>query len=299
MALLRPEIRNPHLDDLEVDYLYHFFLDSGMDLKRMFGDVKFVCMGGSGARARGFAEKAAQELEIEIPEGGLQPIGKTERFELYKIGPVISVSHGMGMPSASINVNEVAKLLDYAGCEDVKFIRIGTSGGIGVEPGTVVITDEALNGELKPVYESIQLGNRREYPTQLDTALTNEIFDCRGAILAVIGKTIGADGFYEEQGRLDGALRPEYTEVEKMTFLDRAHAAGVRNFEMEAPLIASFFRRAGLAAAVVNTTLLNRLEGDQVTSTPEQLGEFSDRAQQVVINYLRKKLKEVTQAAQQ
>ena len=37
----------------------------------------------------------------------------------------------MGMPSLSILLHELAKLLHYAKVEDPVFIRLGTSGGIG------------------------------------------------------------------------------------------------------------------------------------------------------------------------
>lgn len=39
--------------------------------------------------------------------------------------------HGMGIPSLSIVFHEVLKLLYHAGSTDVKFFRIGTSGGLG------------------------------------------------------------------------------------------------------------------------------------------------------------------------
>ena len=39
--------------------------------------------------------------------------------------------HGIGVPSLSVMLNELLKLLHYAECEDVLFIRIGTSGGLG------------------------------------------------------------------------------------------------------------------------------------------------------------------------
>lgn len=106
-----PGARNPHLDELETDFLYHLGLDTSMDLKGMFGDVKYVCMGGSPVRAEDFANKAAAELGFEVPAGGAQPIGKTERCSLFKVGPVISVSHGMGMPSMLIFLHELAKLM--------------------------------------------------------------------------------------------------------------------------------------------------------------------------------------------
>lgn len=45
---------------------------------------------------------------------------------------VIKFQHGMGVPSMSVMLHEVFKLLTYAQCgKDVKFFRLGTSGGIG------------------------------------------------------------------------------------------------------------------------------------------------------------------------
>lgn len=58
----------------------------------------------------------------------------------------------MGCPSLSIMLNETIKLLHYAGAKDVTFIRLGTCGGIGVGPGTVIISTGALNGALQPVH---------------------------------------------------------------------------------------------------------------------------------------------------
>ena len=54
---------------------------------------------------------------------------------MFKLGPVLTLNHGMGFGSASIALHEVAKLLRYAGATDYDFIRMGTSGGLGVEPG--------------------------------------------------------------------------------------------------------------------------------------------------------------------
>lgn len=45
----------------------------------------------------------------------------------------------MGVPSLSIMLNEMFKLLHYADVTDVTFIRIGTSGGVGIDPGTVIM----------------------------------------------------------------------------------------------------------------------------------------------------------------
>ena len=143
------KVDNPNLKDLEGDdYLYHLGLNPAEDdLQRFFHDVKFVCMGGSVGRMEEFAQSVADELgeheSVAIPYG-MRPsaIGKTDRYSMFKVGPVLISSHGMGQPSMSILLHEVAKLLDYAGAVDPVFIRLGTSGGLGVKPGTVVVTNE-------------------------------------------------------------------------------------------------------------------------------------------------------------
>lgn len=61
----------------------------------------------------------------------------------------------MGVPSLGILLHEMIKLMYHAKCKDPIFIRIGTCGGIGLEPGTVVITDDAVDGLLQSSYEVV------------------------------------------------------------------------------------------------------------------------------------------------
>ncbi len=42
---------------------------------------------------------------------------------MFKVGPVLSISHGMGVPSLSILLHEVLKLLAHAGAKDPIFFR--------------------------------------------------------------------------------------------------------------------------------------------------------------------------------
>ena len=282
--------RNPYLSSLETDHLYHLGLHTGMKLREIFGDTRFVCMGGSPDRAAGFARLVAKELDIRFPGGYIRPLGKTERFVLFKVGPVISASHGMGMPSTLILLHELTKLLDYAGCEDPIYLRIGTSGGVGVEPGTVVVSSGTVNGELEPWFDLVELGNRRRYPTQVDNRLTHQLLACAHDLPVTSGLTMGTDDFYEGQGRLDGALEPGYTDDDKLTFLQKAYKAGVRNIEMESTAIAAFCNRANIRAGILCTALLNRLKGDQIESTPDELQEYSLRAARTGLEFIRRSL---------
>ena len=60
------------------------------------------------------------------------------------------------------------KLVDHAGIdrEKVHFIRLGTSGGIGCDPGTIVVSNTAMNGEMKNVFRSVECGKVVELPAK-------------------------------------------------------------------------------------------------------------------------------------
>ena len=45
----------------------------------------------------------------------------------------LDLQHGIGTPSLVVIMHEVFKLLHYAEAEEVKFFRIGTSGGLGTD----------------------------------------------------------------------------------------------------------------------------------------------------------------------
>lgn len=66
----------------------------------------------------------------------------------------------MGVPSVSILLHEIIKLMYHARVKDPIFFRIGTCGGIGIEGGTVVISDGAVDGMLKDYYEVV---SRKKY----------------------------------------------------------------------------------------------------------------------------------------
>ena len=106
----------------------------------------------------------------------------------------------------------------------------------------------------------------------------------------VEGKTIATNEFFLEQFRLDGAIRLETAQT-KQEFLEWLHANGVRNIEMEGAMLAAYLNSWGFSSfAMICAVLLNRLEGDQVTSTPEQLHSFSEHSGDVLFAYLQRRL---------
>lgn len=191
-------------------------------------------------------------------------------------------------PSISILLHETAKLLKYAGA-DCLWIRIGTCGGLGVEPGTCIVTTEALNGALEPWHETIVLGERVRRPTRFSAELNRKLLvACEDAGLgeARLGRTMCCDDFYEGQARLDGALC-DYDADASGAFLRRArHGAGAVNIEMESLQLGAFTGRVGVQASVIAVSLLDRLEGDQVTDDLGLLKEWEARPMRVVQRYI-------------
>ncbi|XP_023333543.1 uridine phosphorylase 1 [Eurytemora carolleeae] len=249
------KLMNPHIQEMEEDVLYHLALGSGShDLRQMFGDVRFVCMGGTPHRMQSFAEYMVKELGYILPTG----------TDLVDIS---ARSH---------------RLLTF------QLIRIGTCGGIGLPPGSVVVTEEAFDGQLRPVLDTIILGKVVSRPCKLDQNLADKLTsmsDPEDEFKTVKGKTISTDDFYEGQGRLDGAIC-EYTEKDKMAYLNHVSDNGVVNMEMEATVFAAMTHMAGIRAAVVCVTLLDRLKGDQVLTPKEELIAWQERPQKIVARFI-------------
>nr|ACO14582.1 Uridine phosphorylase 1 [Caligus clemensi] len=285
---------NAQLDFLPEDNLYHLGLSfTKEELKDNFGDVRFVCMGGTEHRMEGFAHYIFKELGIKLPIGScLENLSKrSHRYAMYKVGPVISISHGMGVPSMSIMMNEIIKLLHYAGAKDLIFIRIGTSGGIGHDPGTVVVTRQPVNPDLSTDYTLTTLGKVRRFPSPLDQDLARELIDAARQIglRVVSGDTLCCHDFYEGQGRLDGPFC-DYAENDKMEYLSWLHQSGVSNIEMESVAFGAITHRAGIRGAIVCTTLLNRLNGDQLTTNKTDLENWRLNPQRVVAAFIKRTL---------
>ncbi|KAK9681246.1 Phosphorylase superfamily [Popillia japonica] len=289
------KLRNPHIELMDQDILYHLALGSeSHDLVEMFGDVKFVCMGGTPKRMYDFAQYIMKEIGHKLPTGTcLSDISQySYRYSMYKIGPVLSVSHGMGVPSISILLHEMIKLMFHAKAKDPIFFRIGTCGGIGVEGGTVVISEDAVDSLERNYYEVPILGQLVRRPAKLDKRIIRELKSLASSedpYETVIGKTMCASDFYEEQGRLDGAFC-EYTEQDKLEFLNKLRKAGIVNIEMECVPFAALTHHAGIKAAIVCVALLDRLKGDQVSTPKEVLNEYQARPQKLVARYIKRYL---------
>lgn len=80
------------------------------------------------------------------------------QWQLSKI-KYIFPQHGMGVPSMTILLQEIIKMLFYAKAKDPIFFRIGTCGGLKIPAGSVVISSWALNGTMEKSYNLVSNGN--------------------------------------------------------------------------------------------------------------------------------------------
>lgn len=278
------------LDGTHEDVYYHFGIASSDPILDGLRDVRAVIMAGSGGRIKEFAQRWSALC------GGSEIVAfpKEDRFVTRYTGGVLFASHGMGMPSASIALQELMRLVfflkggDPEAMADVFWCRVGTSGGVGLPGGTVVVSSEGLMADLKP-YRLLR-GGEGEYwfdghfPPDTYNAIiaANEHTDFE----VVSGKTVAGNEFFLEQFRLDGAVCFETAES-KMAWLNWLDQNGVRNIEMEGAMLAGYLNHWGFPKfAMICCTLLNRLEGDQVTATPEQLHKFSEDSGVALFNYL-------------
>lgn len=136
------------------------------------------------------------------------------------------------------------------------------------------------------------LGETVHRPAKLDKKLARELKSLASPddpYDTFIGKTQCTNDFYEGQGRLDGAFC-EFSEADKMAYLQKLRDNGVINIEMESTIFAALTHHAGIKAAVVCVAMLNRLNGDQVNAPKEVMHEWQQRPQILVSRYIRKVL---------
>lgn len=273
-----------------VDVYYHFGVASDDPVLEAFRDVRAIILAGSGDRIDEFAQRWSA-LQGDAPVVSLP---KEERFVTRYCAGVLFASHGMGMPSASIAVQELMRMVfflkggDLEAMSEVFWARVGTSGGVGLPGGTVVVTTEGVMADLGP-YRLLK-GGSGEY--RFDSAFPRDVAQAIVAASAgtgipvQMGRTVAGNEFFLEQFRLDGAVCLE-TPESKMAWLEWLNEQGVRNIEMEGAMLAGYLNHWGFPRfAMICTTLLNRLEGDQVTASHDELHSYSERSGDVLFNYL-------------
>jgi len=282
---------NPHFQQLDVDYLYHLGLDSSMDLKGEFGDVKYVVLTRSFSNADYFANQFTSAYyglnDVNIT---CKTIAKDERYHIYKVGNTIIISHGVGFPSMLICLNEIVKLMWHAGVEDYKFIRFSPGGGLNVAENSIVVAHQALNQQLKAEWSNIEFGEYYTYPTILDEQLSTDLIAANPDAAIIQGKILASSSFYNGQARTNGALAVNYTKQQAHEYLSNAYAAGARGIDMESSCFIAFCHEMGIPGCVVLAAVADRLQGNDnepsLRVDNDKLSPVLTAAGQVIINYI-------------
>jgi uridine phosphorylase len=276
---------------VQEDIYYHLGVTSTDRALDQLRGLRAVVMAGSGQRIKEFASHWSQvNGDAEIVE-----FPKEDRFVTRYTAGVLFASHGMGMPSASIALQELMRLVfflkrgDLAAMDEVFWCRVGTSGGIGFPPGTVVVSSEGVMADLKP-FRLLKGGDGEHwfdgtFPADVCNAIIAA--NSEADFTVVSGRTVATNEFFIEQFRLDGAIRLDSVET-KQAWLEWINANGVRNIEMEGAMLAGYLNWWGFPKfAMICCTVINRLNGDQMTSTPAELHKFSENSGVALFNYLK------------
>lgn len=169
--------------------------------------------------------------------------------------PVLVTSTGIGGPSLSIAVEELAQL----GLRT--FVRVGTAGAIrpGIAPRDVVISTGAVRLEgasrhFAPV----------EFPAVADHEVTAVLAAAAGreGVRFHLGITVSSDTFYPGQERHDtftGYVLPELRGS-----LEKWRSLGARAYEMEAATLFVMCAVMGLRAGAVCGVVVNRSESEAI-----------------------------------
>jgi len=190
-----------------------------------------------------------------------EPLASQREFTSY-LGwfgdtPIVVCSGGIGGPSTSIAVEELAQL----GVDT--FLRLGTTGGIQpqLSPGDVIITTGAVRLDGASLHFAPM-----EFPAVADFACTTALVEAARdlGIEPHVGITASSDTFYPGQERYDtfsGRVVRRFRGS-----LEEWQAMGVLNYEMEAATLFTMCASQGLRSGCAAGVLVNRTQ----TETPDE-----------------------------
>jgi uridine phosphorylase len=178
---------------------------------------------------------------------------------------VVSATSGMGAPSLSIVVNELAQV----GIRQI--IRVGTCGSIqdDVHAGSIVITRAALckqgaANDIAPV----------EYPAAANPFLTVALVNAAKKLGVEwhIGLTASVDTFYEGQGRTDTSYNKHL--LHGLDDIEEQYRnLRILNFEMEAGTLFKMANVYGFAAGCVCAVIAERVQAETINDEQKKIAE--------------------------
>jgi len=178
--------------------------------------------------------------------------------------PILVTSTGIGGPSTSIAIEELAML-------GVKtFVRVGTTGAIqkDIRPGDVIITTGSVRLDgASTHYAPI------EYPAVAHHEIINALI--KGArdagIRYHVGITASSDTFYPGQERYDSFTK--YVIRRFQGTMKEWQKLNVLNYEMESSTVLTLCSAMGLRGGCVSGVVVNRVNREGISKRDLEAGE--------------------------
>ena len=194
--------------------------------------------------------------------------------------PVVVCSTGIGGPSTSICVEELAQL----GVRT--FLRIGTTGAIQphINVGDILVTTgsvrlDGASRHFAPI----------EYPAVANFECTTALYNAakEKGIEPFVGITASSDTFYPGQERYDTYSGKVYRDYQGL--LKQWQDLNVMNYEMESATLFTMCNALGLRAGMVAGVIVNRTQ--QEIPNEATMKDTEDKAVSVVVEAARKLFK--------
>jgi len=231
--------------------------------KSQLRNSKIAVLPGDPFRVLKIAEKVRKHFGGDIEELAWKREFKTILCNT-SIKPVLVTSTGIGGPSTSIVIEELAML-------GIKtFVRVGTTGAIQkrIKPGDVIITTGAVRLDgASTHYAPI------EYPAVADYKVVDSFIKAadKSKVRYHVGITASSDTFYPGQERYDSftgyvlrRLQGSMKELQRLNVL---------NYEMESSTLLTLCSAMGLRGGSVSGVIVNRTVSENIKEESLEIGE--------------------------
>jgi uridine phosphorylase len=240
---------------MSVRTVYHLHLDSSV-----IEGAQIALLPGDPGRVEGIARTAPFERPRELATK------REYRTWIAYLGatPVLVTSTGIGGPSASIAIDELAQL----GVRT--FLRVGTTGAIQahVPVGAVIVTTGAVRLDGASTHYAPIEYPAVAHPDVVQAALAAA---ARLGVTAHAGVSASTDTFYPGQERYDS-----YTQYVPRRFqgaTEEWRRLHVLNYEMESATVLTLTAAMGLRGGCVAGVVVNRAVDEHITKEGLDAGE--------------------------
>jgi uridine phosphorylase len=211
-----------------------------------------------------------ESIARTAPLAGARELAFKREYRTWLAGaggaPLVVTSTGVGGPSTSIAIDELAQL----GVRT--FVRVGTTGAIqpDIEVGEAIVTTGAVRLEgASSHYAPI------EYPAVAHHEVVSALLEAArdAGVPARAGISCSCDTFYPGQERVDSYSG--YVPRRFQGITEEWRRLHVLNYEMEAATLLTIAASLGLRGGCVAGVVVNRARGEHVDRKSLEIGEHN------------------------